>query len=194
MSDPTLCRALADRALAHPRLLLLVALAGVLTVARLARGDERPFIYPADGQSESRLAEDRYACHRDAVHRSAYDPVTAALEPPLRSAPVRVPIPPNEKQGATAKGVLTGAVAGGVIGAATDNHPGEIAVAGAVLGGIIGGAVESDGARAAEEEAEAEADARMRDQRSKLSAAERRRTEYRNTFAACMAAQHYVVR
>lgn len=187
-------RAFADQLLLHPNVLLLAMLAAALLVTRLAMGSDQPFVYPAAGQSEQQLADDRFTCHRDAVDRSGFDPVNAALQPPVRSEPVAVPIPENEKEGAAAVGVLTGAVAGGVLGAATDNHPGEIAAASAVLGGIIGGAIESEGARKAEDAAQAEADARMRDQQSRVAAVEARREAYRLAFAACMQSRGYSVR
>jgi len=186
--------AILDALLLHPNMLLALALAATLLVTRFALGDDRPFIYPVAGQSEQQLADDRYVCHREAVDRSGFDPVNAALEPPVRSAPVAVPIPVNEKQGATAVGILTGAVAGGVLGTATDNHPAEIAATAAVLGGVIGGAIESEGARKAEAEATAEAEAQMRDQQSEIAAVEARREAYELVFAACMKARGYSVR
>jgi hypothetical protein len=183
-----------DASLEHPNVVLGVLLALALLLARLALAGDQPYVYPAAGQSDSQVADDRYACHRDAVDRSGFDPVNAALKPPVRAEKVVVPVPKNEAGGSTAKGMLTGAVAGGVIGAATDNHPGEIAVAGAVLGTIIGGAIESEGARKAEDQAKAEADAKMRDQQSRIAALDSRQEAYRRAFTACMEARHYSVR
>jgi hypothetical protein len=37
--------------------------------------DQDIFVYPAQGQSETQLADDRYACHRWAVRESGYDPL-----------------------------------------------------------------------------------------------------------------------
>ena len=190
----TRVRALADLMLMHPNVLLLLALGFALLVTRLALGDEPPFIYPAAGQTEQQLADDRYACHREAVDRSGFDPVNAALRPPARSEPVAVPVPANEKEGAAAVGVLTGAVAGGVLGSATNNHPGELAAVSAVLGGLIGGAIETEGARAAESIAQAEAEAQMSDQQSRVAVAAARREAYRLAFEACMQARGYSVR
>jgi hypothetical protein len=190
----TRVRVLADLMLMHPNALLLIALGIALLVTRLALGDDQPFIYPAAGQTEQQLADDRFACHREAAGRSGFDPVNAALVPPVRSEPVAVPVPENEKEGAAAVGVLTGAVAGGVLGSATNNHPGELAAVSAVLGGLIGGAIETEGARAAESVAKAEAEAQMSDQQSQVAAAEARREAYRLAFMACMQARGYSVR
>ncbi|HSN73096.1 MAG TPA: hypothetical protein VLT59_16390 [Steroidobacteraceae bacterium] len=180
--------------LLHPNLLLLFVLGMALLLTRLALGSDRPFIYPTAGQSEEQLAEDRFECHRAAVDHSGFDPVHAALRQPLPAGPVAVAVPPNEKEGATAVGVVTGAVAGGALGAATHNDPGEFAAVSAVLGGLIGGAVESEGARDAEGIATAEAEARMRDQQSQLAAREARKEAYRLAFAACMQGRGYMVR
>jgi uncharacterized protein YcfJ len=187
-------RAFANTLLLHPNMLLALALTATLLVTRFALGDDRPFIYPMAGQSEQQLADDRYVCHREAVDRSGFDPVNAALEPPDRSEPVAVPIPANEKRGATAVGIVTGAVAGGVLGSATDNHPAEIAATSAVLGGVIGAAIESEGARTAEAQATVEAEARMRDQQSEIAAEQARRGVYNLVFADCMKARGYSVR
>jgi hypothetical protein len=37
--------------------------------------DQDIFVYPAQGQSETQLADDRYACHRWGVKESGYDPL-----------------------------------------------------------------------------------------------------------------------
>lgn len=50
--------------------------------AAVARGDEGApdglFVYPAEGQSEEQLRQDRYECHEWAVRQTGFDPTLAA--------------------------------------------------------------------------------------------------------------------
>lgn len=48
------------------------------------RLDQDLYIYPAQGQSEQQQADDRYECHRWAVHESGYDPIDDEYDPDLR--------------------------------------------------------------------------------------------------------------
>lgn len=48
------------------------------------RLDQDLYIYPAQGQTEQQQADDRYECHRWAVHESGYDPIDDEYDPELR--------------------------------------------------------------------------------------------------------------
>lgn len=151
------------------------------------------YVYPTQGQSSEQLGKDRYECHRWAVTETGYDPMRIAdMEPPRV---VRVPVPENRAQGATAAGAVTGAVAGGVIGAGSHHHGGgEGVVIGAVLGTIVGAAMEDKGER----EARAQADAAAQQQADKLARnrAERSllRANYHRALSACLEGRGYTVR
>lgn len=152
------------------------------------------YIYPSNGQSEQQLADDRYACHAEAVAHSGFDPTREALAPPPPLEDVVVEVPPNEARGATAKGAVAGAVAGGVIGAAADEDAGPAAAAGAVIGAVIGSSIEQKGAQEARDQASREAAAQMQDQKNRAAEHEARRQNYLRAFTACMQSRGYTVR
>lgn len=152
------------------------------------------YIYPSAGQSEQQLADDRYACHADAVTRSGFDPTREALAPAPALEDVVVEVPPNAARGATAKGAVAGAVAGGVIGAAADEDAAPAAAAGAVIGAVIGNSIEQKGAQEARDRASREAEAKMQDQKNLAAEHEARRQNYLRAFTACMQSRGYTVR
>lgn len=158
------------------------------------RAQERLFIYPAAGQSESQLADDRYACHERAVHESRFDPTRAALFSQAPPAQAVVKVPPNESEGATGKGLITGAVAGAVIGAAAGGHAGEAAAAGAAVGTLIGNSIERQGAEKAESQARAEGDQRLKEQEAQATRRADQRARYQAVFSQCLTERGYTVR
>lgn len=162
--------------------------------AGAALGQERLFIYPSGGQSEAQLADDRFACHERAALESGFDPTRAALaqQPGANAAVVRVP--PNRSEGATGKGMVTGAIAGAVVGAAAGEHAGETAAAGAAIGTLIGNAVERKGAEAAEAEARAEGERQLAEAEAEAARAAARRSRYQTVFSACLMERGYTVR
>lgn len=163
-----------------------VGLLSALAVTPALAG-EQLFVYPAAEQSDTELADDRFACHQWAVAESGFDPSSLDDEAPPKV--VRVPVPENSKRGATAKGAAVGAIAGGVIGA-TDDEVGKGAAIGAVLGTVVGATIEQEGQREAEAQAgeEAEALAESKSQRAL------RRSNYRRAISACLEGKGYVVR
>jgi outer membrane lipoprotein SlyB len=148
------------------------------------------FVYPANGQSDEQLANDRYECHRWAVKETNFDPTDFGdtAPPPV----VRVPVPENKAAGATAKGAVAGAIAGAVLG-----HGGDKAkdvVTGAIAGSIAGAAVEQSGELKAQQEAQDEA--RRQAEEVAKSKAEKalRRSDYRRAITACLEGRGYTVR
>lgn len=148
------------------------------------------YVYPAKGQSDQQLADDRYACHRWAVKESDFDPTQFRDDPPPRT--VTVPVQ-NKQAGATGKGTVAGAVAGGIIGA-HDDDPGKGAVIGAMVGTIVGAAIEEQGQQEAREKAEGaarqEAQAQARVKAEKALG----RSNYRRAITACLEGRGYTVR
>lgn len=179
----------------RPALLLY---AGLLVVGQGWPGpvhaQQRLFIYPATGQSESQLADDRYACHERAVHESRFDPTQAAMSSQAPPAQLAVKVPPNDSEGATGKGLITGAVAGAVIGAATGGHAGEAAAAGAAVGTLIGNSIERQGAEKAESQARAEGDQQLQEQEARAARRADQRARYQAVFSQCLTGRGYTVR
>ena len=159
-----------------------------------AQAEERIFIYPAAGQSDSQLADDRYACHLRAVGESGFDPTRVAMTSRPTETQVVQAIPPNESKGATGKGMVTGAVAGAVIGAATNNDAGQAAVAGAALGTLIGNSIEKKGAEAAEWQARAEGEKKLEESEARAAKTAERRANYRSALSQCLVLRGYSVR
>lgn len=166
---------------------------GVLGLAVLSTyAADRLYVYPNGKQSDARIADDRFECHRWAVTETGFDPLDS--QPYIPKGPVRVPVADNPSEGAAGKGALVGAVAGAIIGAIDDDHVGEGAAIGAVVGTIAGGVAESRGyqkVRAeAEDQAQQEADARAAE-RSAIAIA---RDDYRRAISACLAGRNYTVK
>jgi outer membrane lipoprotein SlyB len=171
-----------------------VALMGALGLRDVAFAEERLFVYPAAGQSESQLADDRYACHVQALQASGFDPTRAAMVSRATPARAVVKVPPNESEGATGKGMIAGAVAGAVIGAATGDDAGRGAVAGAAVGTLIGNSVERKGAEAAEAQAQAEGEQKLRDSDAEAARLADQRARYKTAFGQCLEERGYTVR
>jgi hypothetical protein len=169
-------------------------LAGAQAWSGPALAEDRLFIYPAAGQSESQLADDRYACHLRAVGESGFDPTRAAMTSRPTETQIVQAIPPNRSQGAAGKGMVTGAVAGAVIGAATDNDAGQAAVTGAALGTLIGHSIERKGAEAAESQARAEGEKKLEESEARAAKIAERRAHYRSALSQCLVMRGYSVR
>lgn len=166
-------------------------LAGLLMLISWSTFAQDLYIYPANGQSEKQLSDDRYACHQWAVTESSFDPSQFEGVTPVRT--VNVPVPRNEAEGATNKGAIGGAVAGGIIGA-HDSTVGKGAVIGAIVGTIVGAAVEDSGRQKAQAKARTEAQREADDiARSKAQLA-LKKSNYRRALTACLEGRGYTVR
>ena len=101
-----------------------VIIAGFCSITAMA--DSRLYVYPNNGQDNEQISQDRYDCHRWAVHETGFDPTQFDQTAP----PDFVVVPKNPKSGATGIGIITGAVIGTVLGSLDDN-----AGRGAAIGG-----------------------------------------------------------
>jgi hypothetical protein len=164
--------------------LLVSSSANVLAADKL-------MVYPAEGQSEQQLADDRYECHVAAVARSGFDPSNPPPEPP--NGPVSVRVPDNEREGAGRKGTIAGAIAGAVVGARDDDAL-EGAITGATVGTAVGGVVEARGERKARESAEEQARQAIEGRAAAREALDEWRADYRSALALCLENRGYVVR
>ncbi len=164
----------------------------VLAVTALsASATDRLYVYPNDNQSESLMANDRYQCHRWAVAETGFNPLDN--QPVSPRGPIRVPVANNPSEGATGKGILTGAVVGAVIGA-TDHHAGKGAAIGAAIGAIAGGTKEKRGQDRVQSEAEAEARQLAEDRAAERERIEHGRNSYRRAISACLEGKNYTVK
>lgn len=168
---------------ANNRARAILPLAAAASLLSLTAVGQDLFVYPANGQSDKQLANDRYECHRWAVQESGFDPTEFGGDPPRI-----VTVPQNEASGATEKGAAAGAIAGAVLGHGEDKF--KNAVIGAVVGSIVGGAVEQSG------ELEAQQQARQQAEQIAKSDAEKalQRSNYRRAITACLEGRGYAVR
>ena len=166
-----------------------VLFASILVSGGLAQAQDL-YVYPAKGQSDEKLGQDRYECHRWASNESGFDPTQIGGDMPQT---VRVPMPANEAEGSTEKGVVVGAVAGAVIGS-QDANAGQGAVVGAILGSMVGGIAEQEGRRDAERQASAEAARQMEELNRTKAEKALRQANYRRALTACLEGRGYSVK
>lgn len=167
---------------------ILVSLSGCVTQPAPQYAPPPPppnttvYFYPARGQTPAQQDRDKYECNNWAVQQSGFDPSAPHIPPHLRVQVAEGP-PPGA-------GVATGAVAGGLLGAAVAPpwRSGQGAVLGALAGALVGGAAES----AARQQAQARAAANATD----IHAAqlEEEASNYRRAMAACLEGRGYNVR
>lgn len=167
------------------------AAAAVFTLMQQPSLAQDVYVYPAQGQSDEQLSQDRYQCHSWAVSESGFDPSQFSQLEPVRT--VRVPVGRNAAEGAAAKGTIAGAVTGGIIGSHGGNV-GEGAVIGAVLGTLAGSAIENQGQRQAREAAEAQAQREAQLIAQSESELALRKSNYRRALTACLEGRGYTVR
>jgi hypothetical protein len=179
----------------RPPLVLLLLAAAALALFALphagAAAEGKLMIYPAKGQSDKQLSDDRFACYLEAVKQSGFDP--ANPPPPISSAPIRVKVPENQRKGATGTGTAVGALAGAAVGNNNHDTLGG-AIAGAIIGSAIGGAVAAKGQAEARQEAEQKAKQVSSERADERSKRENSRVAYREAMRACLEGRGYVVR
>jgi outer membrane lipoprotein SlyB len=168
----------------------LAGLSGLLVLLCLPAAAQDLFVYPAKGQSNDQLANDRYECHRWAVSETSFDPSDFGQTAPPRV--VRVPVPENKAEGATAKGAIAGAIAGAVLGHGKDKL--HDVITGAAVGSIAGAAVETNGQLEAEGEARDDARRQADELAHSKTELALRRANYRRALTACLEGRGYTVR
>jgi hypothetical protein len=149
-----------------------MAAVSALVAASAADAGQDPYVYPTQGQSSSKMEQDKYSCYQWAKGQTGFDPMQA----PTATAP-----PPPTKGGAL-RGAAGGAALGAAVGAIAGDA-GKGAAIGAASGGIIGGARRQK--------------SRMeQDQYAQQQAAgyEQRRGEYNRAWGACMEGRGYTVK
>jgi hypothetical protein len=160
--------------------IFLVSLVLVVVTAQAAVAQQNLIIYPARGQSQQQMQQDRLECQAWATQQTGFDP----LAMPTATAP-----PPPGAQGSAAGG----AVRGGAIGAATGLAIGSLsgdagrgaatgAIAGGVFGGVRGHSQQQDAQRSQQQWANQQASQHMQ-----------QRNAFDRAFSACLTGRGYTV-
>jgi hypothetical protein len=170
----------------------LVCVAAFVSTAAVA---QKLMIYPAKGQTEEQLADDRYECHLYAFEQSGFDPSNPA--PPISTAPIRVAVGDNEREGSARRGSIAGAIAGAIIGSRGRHDVGDLiegAAVGSAVGGTVGSAVEAKGESEARDTAAAAAGEQADERARQRAALEAARADYQRAMEVCLTGRGYVVR
>lgn len=152
--------------------LSLVALAVFAMTANAGIVNGELIIYPAKGQSQSKMEKDKASCYGWAKNQTGFDP----MQPPPKT---QAPPPP---QGERVRGAARGAAAGAVVGAVAGDA-GKGAAVGATAGTVAGGMRKREKAR---QSAQA--------QQQQTADYEAKRNTYEKAFGACMEGRGYTVK
>lgn len=136
-------------------------------------------VFPAQGQSNDQMEQDKFSCYTWAKNETGFDPMappTATAPPPKKEAPQGGVV-----QGA-ARGALVGVAAGAIAGDA-----GKGAAIGAASGGLLGGMRRGD-QRRREEHNQKQWE---QDQARQYSQS---RSTYNRAYSACLEGKGYTVK
>ncbi len=148
----------------------LVASAGLMTSAMADL-----IVFPAKGQSNEQMEQDKFSCYGWAKQQSGFDPMAA----PKTSTPA----PSQEKKsGGVVRGGLGGAALGAIVGDSSKS-----AKRGAAAGGLIGGVRQGSANRATEKNTE-------QWQQQEASQYANNRNTYNRGYSACMEGKGYTVK
>jgi len=147
-------------------------------------------VYPAKGQNATAQGKDEAECYTWSKQQTGYDP---ANPPPTAVAQKAAP-PPDQPNGARARGAVRGAAAGAVVGEIADDDAGKGAAYGAAAGVAAGGARNRQAKReqeaqvnAANQQAQAQADQHNADAAQQLA-------DFKKGMSACLEGKGYVVK
>lgn len=149
-----------------------VSLLAAVFAAGAADAAQDPIVYPAKGQSNQKMEQDKYSCYQWAKGQTGFDP----MQTPTATAP------PPQKKGGALRGAAGGAAMGAAVGAIAGDA-GKGAAIGAASGGIIGGVRR----RKSEQEQQQYA-------QDQAAGYQQRRGEYNRAWGACMEGRGYTVK
>ena len=141
-----------------------------------------PIVYPAKGQGQDQIEQDKFQCYTWARDQTGFDPMktpTATTAPPAKE---------KEVWGA-GKSAVAGGAGGAIVGGAARGKKGLVrgGLIGAAGGALIGG-VRSSNQRKREEQKRKEWEQR------EVNNYARARNEYNRAFGACMEGRGYSVK
>ncbi len=140
---------------------------------------QEPIVFPAKGQSEKKMDQDKYTCYNWAKKQTGFDP----MQVPTTSTP-----PPEKKasQGGAVKGAAAGALIGVAAGAA-GGDAGKGAAVGAAAGGVAGGLRQRSTNKKSEQE-------QAQWEQKESTAYANKRSEYNRAYSACLEGKGYTVK
>jgi len=156
-------------------LLTIITLSSLLAGIYTTSMANEVIVFPAKGQSNEQIEQDKFSCYGWAKGQSGFDPMAA---PTTSSAP-----PAQTKQsGGTVRGGLRGAALGAVIGDSS-----KAAKRGAVAGGLIGGTRQASANNASAQKTE-----QWKQQEANKYA--NNRNTYNRAYSACLEGKGYTVK
>ncbi len=137
-----------------------------------------PIVFPAKGQSQDQMEQDKFSCYQWAKNETGFDP----MQTPTASTP-----PPQQQagRGGALKGAAVGAGAGALI--KKDDSRSKGAATGAVVGGVVGGAAQS-------RQMQKDQQARQQWEQQQANEYAQKRNTYNRAFGACMESKGYTVK
>jgi len=159
-------------------LIAIVSTCLVILAAGSATAQEL-IVFPAQGQSNDQMEQDKFSCYTWAKNETGFDP----MAPPTATAP-----PPQKEaaQGGVVRGAARGALVGVAAGAIAGDA-GKGAAIGAASGGLLGGMRRGD-QRRREEHNQKQWE---QDQARQYSQS---RSAYNRAYSACLEGKGYTVK
>ena len=157
--------------------IVLVCCALSLLIPFAAQAQD-PIVYPAKGQSNEQMEQDKFQCYNWARQQTGFDPMQA---PTATSAP-----PPKQSEG---PGVVGGAGRGALGGLAVGAIAGDArkgAAIGAVGGGLFGGMKSNNSRRQNEQQQQQWANQQTANYANQ-------RNNYNRAYSACLGGRGYTV-
>jgi hypothetical protein len=159
--------------------LFIIILSTCLTGPVLA---QEVIVYPAKGQSEDQMEQDKFQCYSWAKKETGFDPMEipkATAPPPKTEAP----------KGGAGRGAVAGAATGAIVGGIAKGKKG--AGRGAVIGGGSGALL---GGMRRESQRKEEEQARNQWEREQGNAYMQKRNTYNRAYGACLEGKGYTVK
>jgi hypothetical protein len=141
-------------------------------------------VFPAQGQSEAQMEQDKFACYNWAKGQTGFDP----MQMPTASSP-----PPSQQQESVGGSMLKGGIAGGAGGAIIGGIAGGSRGArkGAAIGGLTGGAL--GGMHSSSQNRQIEQQRQQWEQEQTRQYLQQRNT-YNRAYSACLEGKGYTVK
>ena len=158
-----------------------ILILGCLFLATLVAGPvlaQDPIVFPAKGQSQDQMEQDKFQCYNWAKKETGFDPMkvpTATSAPPQQQA----------RPGGAVRGGAVGAGVGAIAKSGGSRSKG--AAKGAAIGGLVGGARTQSQMRRDEQ-------ARKQWEQEQAAQYAHSRNTYNRAYAACMEGRGYTVK
>ena len=147
------------------------------------------FVFPSAGQDSSQQNIDESACYEWAVNNSGSDPFELAKqqEASEQQAQSQKAAAGQGTQGSGARGAVTGAAAGALIGEIADDDAGKGAAWGAAIGGV-------SNRRRYKRQEQGQVEAIAQQQQSQAQYTSEEIENFKKAFSVCLEAKKYMVK